>query len=93
MNPPYLSLTASQALQLPCAKIYSLLLALKILLKLRLRHEGKYPFLEKYIFASSCWKNYLSVLTAQRDVKGYETWTCHTKTQYPKGCFAHYRAK
>lgn len=93
MNPPYLSLTANQAWQLPCAKTYSLLLALKILLKLRLRHEGKFPFLEKYIFASSCWKKYLSVLTAQRNVKCYETWTCQTKTQYSKGCFAWYRAK
>lgn len=93
MNPPYLSLTANQAMQLPYAKMCSLLLALKMLLKLRLRHEGKYPSLEKYIFASSCWKNYFNVLTAQRDVKLDETWTCHTKTQHPKGFFAWYRAK
>lgn len=63
MNPPYLSLTANQALQLPCAKIYSWLLALKLLLKPRLRHEGKYAFPEKYIFASSCWKNCLRTCT------------------------------
>lgn len=63
MNPPYLSLTANQVLQLPCAKIYSWLLALKLLLKLRLRREGKCPFPEKDVFASFCWKNYLRKCT------------------------------
>lgn len=50
MNPPYLSLTANQAFQLPCAKKYSWLLALTLPLKLRLRHEGKCSFPEKIHF-------------------------------------------